>query len=198
MANPSAAPMEVAAPSEPPVWAVPDGWRKETIPFPLEFAPGLAYRGVEELRFPPGFFKAGDAQYWTYAFVWYIASPGPVSVEALEADLVAYFGGLARAVGGADRKDIAAFEFRAVLEGDLAREVTGTADAFDAFEGEQPVHLHLRITPVPCARPGETLLLFRASPRAPAADDPQWQALDALAATVRCEPQPSAPAPASP
>jgi hypothetical protein len=26
-------------------WAVPQGWRTETIPFPLEFAPELKHRG---------------------------------------------------------------------------------------------------------------------------------------------------------
>jgi hypothetical protein len=47
----------------------PEGWRTETIPFPLEFAPELDYEGLEELRFAPGMFKEGSADFWSYAFV---------------------------------------------------------------------------------------------------------------------------------
>ncbi|MEO7733588.1 MAG: hypothetical protein ABIY55_21675, partial [Kofleriaceae bacterium] len=28
-------------------WAVPDGFRSETIPFPLDFAPSVTHQGVE-------------------------------------------------------------------------------------------------------------------------------------------------------
>ena len=52
----------------------PEGWRTETIPFPLEFAPELDYEGVEELRFAPGMFTEGAEDYWTYAFVWWLPS----------------------------------------------------------------------------------------------------------------------------
>src|SRR5688500_2734436 len=48
-------------------WPVPAGWRTETIPFPLGFAPTLPYTGIEELRFAPGMFKAGSDDFWTYA-----------------------------------------------------------------------------------------------------------------------------------
>jgi hypothetical protein len=49
-------PAPVATPVAPPAaWPVPAEWKSEIIPFPLGFAPGLAHRGLEELRFPPGF-----------------------------------------------------------------------------------------------------------------------------------------------
>jgi hypothetical protein len=44
-------------------WPVPEGWKRETIPFPLDFAPGLSFRGVEELRFAPGFFDPAASSY---------------------------------------------------------------------------------------------------------------------------------------
>ncbi|MBZ0233808.1 MAG: hypothetical protein K8M05_15880, partial [Deltaproteobacteria bacterium] len=94
MAATAARPVETP-PSAPPTWVVPEGWRAETIPFPLEFAPSLPYRGVEELRFPKGFFEPEDDWYFSYAFVWYVLAPGPADAEALERDLVAYFRGLA-------------------------------------------------------------------------------------------------------
>ena len=32
----------------------PDEWRKETFKFPLQFAPGIPYEGLENVRFSPG------------------------------------------------------------------------------------------------------------------------------------------------
>ena len=179
-------PVAVEAPAAPPAWTVPVGWKAETIPFPLEFAPGLAYRGVEELRFPPGFFKKGEERYFSYAFLWYVVAPGPADVEVLERDLVAYFEGLARAVGGAERADIAAAKFSAELSGSLASGVSGTVEAFDAFEAEAPVSLRLEAKTVTCAKAGLVAVVFVASPRMRTAGDAVWRELDALVSGLRC------------
>lgn len=58
--NAPAAPSEAQAVAADFTLPIPEGWRTETIPFPLEFAPELSYEGYEELRFSPGMFKAGD------------------------------------------------------------------------------------------------------------------------------------------
>ncbi|MGE0869570.1 MAG: hypothetical protein AB7P03_13475 [Kofleriaceae bacterium] len=83
-------------PTEP--WPVRDGWRSETIPFPLEFAPTLAHRGVEELRFGPGFFDPAAPGYFSYAFVWRTDDPAQLDAAALGGELTAYFRGLIDAV----------------------------------------------------------------------------------------------------
>src|SRR5688500_6206534 len=56
-------------------WSVSPGWRTETIPFPLPFAPELPHRGLVELRFSPGMFKADSEELWTYSFVWWLEGP---------------------------------------------------------------------------------------------------------------------------
>src|SRR5688572_11575898 len=61
-------------------WPALPGWRSETIPFPLDFAPGLKHQGVEEIRFSPGFSKPGDQQFFSYAFIWLI--PATESIDA--------------------------------------------------------------------------------------------------------------------
>ena len=60
--TPSPPPEPTTKPPSP--WPVPTGFRGETIPFPLDFAPGLAHKGVEELRFAPGFVDPAAAGYW--------------------------------------------------------------------------------------------------------------------------------------
>lgn len=170
-----------------PPWDVPEGWRTETIPFPLEFAPGLPYRGVEELRFPKAFLTPEDERYFSYAFVWHIAAPGPADADVLERDLVAYFRGLAVAVGGAERADIAAHPFAAELSGELATgTVSGTVAAFDAFKTQKPVTLELRVWSVPCSSNDERAYVFLASPRPPVEGDRVWRDLEHLGAGFRC------------
>lgn len=77
-------------------WPVPAGFRSETIPFPLDFAPSLAHRGVEHLRFAPSFFDPAAPGYWSYAFVWRLDDPAALAPDALAAELTTYFRGLAR------------------------------------------------------------------------------------------------------
>ena len=86
------------SPPVPFLLPTPDGWRTETIPFPLPFAPDLQYVGLEELRFAPGMFDPESEDSWTYAFVWWLPLGTAIDRETLESDLEAYFRGLTQAV----------------------------------------------------------------------------------------------------
>lgn len=83
-----------SAKSPPATWPVPEGWKEETIPFPLGFAPTIAHRGVEELRFPPGFLKQEDPHAWAYTFVWRLEDRAELDEAQLAGELTAYFRGL--------------------------------------------------------------------------------------------------------
>ncbi len=102
-------------PAVPFTMPVPDGWRTETIPFPLDFAPELPYQGLEELRFAPGMFEDGSDGFWTYAFVWWLPLDTRLDAETLASDLESYFRGLTRAVSEAREFDPGAPEFKAAL-----------------------------------------------------------------------------------
>jgi hypothetical protein len=137
-------PSAPAPPAEPSTrltqpWSVPEGFRGETIPFPLEFAPGLAHRGVEELRFAPGFFDPAAPGYWSYAFVWRTEDAAALDAGALGAELTVYFRGLIDAVDSAKQiTDRDAIVARATPAG--AR-FTLAAHVFDAFKTRQPLDL---------------------------------------------------------
>jgi len=187
-ADPIAAPS--ATPSQP--WPTPAGFRSETIPFPLDFAPQLAHRGVEELRFAPGFFDPAAPGYWSYAFVWRTEDPAALDAAAVGAELTAYFRGLIAAVDEAgqitNKDSIVAIVARGTAAG--AR-VTVTAHVFDAFKTKLPLDLVGWAERRACG--GGALWRFVLAPAASS----QRPALDALAAEATCD-QPLPPPPPSP
>ena len=122
------------------VWTTPAGWKSETIPFPLDFAPSLAHRGVEELRFAPGFFEPDQPGYWSYAFTWRTEDPANLDAAALGAELTAYFQGLI-AVVDEQRRITARDEIVARAEPDGPGKFRLTAHVFDAFKTAAPLDL---------------------------------------------------------
>lgn len=120
-------------------WELPAGWRSEVIPFPLDFAPSLAHRGFEEIRFAPGMFDPAAPGYWSYAFVWRTDDEAVLDETALGNELTLYFRGLIAAVD--EKQRITARDqivARAVRDGDRFKL---TAHIFDAFKTAQPVNL---------------------------------------------------------
>jgi hypothetical protein len=84
----------------PESWPVPQGWKHELIAFPLDFAPQLPHRGVEEIRFPPGFLDQKSPNHWSYAFVWRLDNPAVLDANGLAGELTTYFRGLCVEVDG--------------------------------------------------------------------------------------------------
>jgi hypothetical protein len=84
---------------EPPYQVpTPTGWAKETIALPPAFAPDMKWKGVEELRFAPGMFKADAPDFISYALLFWLPDGAEVDAQAMERELLAYFRGLAVAV----------------------------------------------------------------------------------------------------
>jgi hypothetical protein len=178
-----------AAPSGPPSWPTPEGWRAEQIPFPLKFAPDLAYRGVEELRFAPRFFKPDAETYFTYSFAFVIDPDArgvvPFAVDRFAGDLRGYFTGLMAAVTGAPA-DPTAHDAHVVATGDR---FTGTVRTFDGFSAKRtggaarPLRLHLAGETFRCG--ARRVIVASLSPRAPS--DAIWPALAAQRGAFRCD-----------
>src|SRR5689334_9492619 len=51
---------------------IPENWGIERFSIPISFAPTIPYKGVEDIRFTPGWGKAGSEEYWTYSFLWWL------------------------------------------------------------------------------------------------------------------------------
>jgi hypothetical protein len=135
-----------ARPDQP--WEVPAGFRSETIPFPLDFAPGIAHKGFEELRFEPGFADPALPGYWSYAFVWRTEDPAELDAAALGAELTVYFRGLIDAVDRDQQiKDRDAIQVKATADGTRFKLA---ARVYDVFKTQRPVDLVGWAQRVPC------------------------------------------------
>jgi len=163
-------------------WPVPAQWRREAFAFPLDFAPDIAYRGTEEIRFMPDFFDPKATTYWSYAFAWIVDAHVPIDSASLERDLVRYFKGLSHAVG--DEKyhfDPNGFRASLTASGDDAE---GTVDTFDPFTTGRALTLNVVIRQRWCAAAGLRAVVIAASPRPKG--DATWRALEAAQSAFEC------------
>ena len=173
-------------------WPVPKGWAKETIPFPLGFAPEVPYKGTEEIRFSPGMFEPKAPGYWTYAFVWWLEGDSDVGAQALSAQMTRYFSGLCRAVGGAKFKfDPARYQVQltpakgqVVADGHGVTRLTGTADLYDAFATGKELRLNLEVHTWDCPQSHRRVVRILASPQALTGEE--TKALRDCAAAFHC------------
>lgn len=163
---------------------VPDGWRTETLFFPLEFAPDLPYSGLEELRFAPGMFQEGAEDFWSYAFVWWVGSEEPTGEAALAAHLESYFRGLSTAVGETREVDVSGARFAAEIHPAESGGFAGTAETFDPFTTHDQIVLRLRGWVRPCPSHGRQAVLFELSPQQ--YGHPIWTELDSIGRGFRC------------
>ena len=167
----------------------PAGWRTETLAFPLEFAPQLFDRGLEELRFAPGMFEQGSEDFWTYAFVWWLPVGSEIEANRLAADLGTYFSGLARAVAKGKNLTIddAVFEVEmvAVEGGTTGWDFEGMAEILDTFVTAETVVLNIRAKFVLCVSQHHGALLFELSPQS--LDHGVWQTLGQIRDGFRCD-----------
>lgn len=171
------------------VWPVPEGWKAETIPFPLDFAPDVHHSGVEELRFSPGFANPDAPDNWTYAFAWILKDDATFTEATLAEELTAYFKGLSIAVGSKkfdfDPKHFAArFQARPAASDSMAREYTGTVETYDCFRTGKPITLHLLVRTIPCQRGIQRAVLVATSRLKD--EDKVWPGLKHLLDDFKC------------
>lgn len=178
-----------SAPAQaPPPWPYPEGWKPETIPFPLDFAPRIRHSGFEVLRFAPAFFSPTAPGYFSYVFVWWLKDAKPIPAAALAAELNQYYEGLCSAVG---KKKFALdpSRYRVQLAAEestlpLWTAASGQAELYDAFTTGQPLSLRLHTYQRDCPQSGYRAVLVLASPQPESA--PIWAELRARAEAFSC------------
>jgi hypothetical protein len=75
-------------------FAAPKNWAVEKIPFPIEFAPRIPYKGFEDLRFTPGWEHTTSDEHWSYIFLWWLDGKIDTDSAILKKHLEDYYSGL--------------------------------------------------------------------------------------------------------
>ena len=73
-------------------------WAGERIKLPPTFAPKLGLKGIEEILFAPGMFKADEKNFFTYVFLFALERKPELTAEVLRKELLAYYIGLSKNV----------------------------------------------------------------------------------------------------
>ncbi|QIH31596.1 MULTISPECIES: hypothetical protein [Sphingobacterium] len=180
---------------DPVAWKAPydlslDGWGIERFPIPIDFAPKIPYKGVEDVRFTSGWNKPESDEYWSYAFLWYIEGQQVPNSKTIEANLSMYFDGLVnrniekRALPKElIKKTKTKFKKLAEPEGEDESTFTGTIQMVD-YMGKQPITLHSTVHVRKCPGTDHTIIFHQFSPQERSA--PVWSKLDGLWHTFHC------------
>ncbi|MFL5740618.1 MAG: hypothetical protein ACJ75B_10405 [Flavisolibacter sp.] len=168
---------------------IPKGWNTERFSLPAEFAPGMDFKGVEELRFPSGWGDSTSAEYWSYAYLWWLNGNEPVTEESLKTNFQALYTGL---VGRNIISRQIPLDKQVATKVTVRKIKTSTGD-MQTLEGEsqmldymtqKPMVLHLLIHVKDCSKENHTAIFVEVSPKLHT--HPVWKELEQLNQSFRC------------
>jgi hypothetical protein len=167
----------------------PDGWGVERFSFPIDFAPQIPYKGIEDVRFTPGWGDDKSEEYWSYCFLWWLNSDAKIDAASLQEYLNAYYSGLiARNI---ERRKIpkeklfstvASIKKIKTQDGD-EETYSGTINMLDYMK-QQPMVLNAIIHKRICASQNHITLFLEISPQP--ATHVIWQKMNTIFAEFKC------------
>ena len=162
---------------------VPAGWSREVFTLPPDFAKQIKFKGVEELRFFPGWGDEKTEDYWSYAFLWWLEGNQDIDASVLQDNLKILYSGLIErniVQRRIPKEKLFPVEVKIhnikTTAGDL-KTFEGTVHMLDYMQ-QAPMILNLRIHIRDCIDKSHTSILLEISPKS--FDHPNWQQLDKL------------------
>lgn len=184
---------------DPVAWKAPytlslDGWGIERFPIPIDFAPNIPYKGVEDVRFTTGWSKPESDEYWSYAFLWYVEGSQILDAKTIENNLSLYFDGLVnrniekRALPKElIKKTKAKFQKLTKPQGEDESTFTGTIQMVD-YMGKRPITLQATVHLKKCPGNDHSIIFHQFSPQKRTA--PVWTRLNQLWNNFQCSDKP--------
>jgi len=167
----------------------PEGWGVERFLIPIEFAPSIPYKGVEDIRFTPGWGNVKSEEYWSYAFLWYLDEMPVTTAAIIHTNLNAYYTGL---IGrNIERRKIPADKLFPVKS--LAKEVEAEQGDLKTFKGtitmldymeQKPITLNFVVHVKSCPNQTKGFIFYEISPKP--TTDKVWTSLESLWKNFNC------------
>ncbi|PSL34944.1 hypothetical protein [Chitinophaga ginsengisoli] len=160
----------------PETWKAPyylpvEGWGIERFPIPIEFAPTIPYKGVEDIRFTKGWGEANSEEYWSYSFLWYLDGAQKISADVINKNLNAYYDGL---IGrNIEKRNIPAAMVTKTKtqvtklgkpQGSDEATYSGTVSMLD-YMAKKPMVLNCVVHVIKCPGMANTIVLHQLSPQ---------------------------------
>ena len=158
-------------------WETGPGWFGERIKLPPGFSPTMSWKGIEEIRFAPGMFKADQPDFFSYALVFSLEPDADVSPSGLRKQILLYYQGLSSQVSAGKGRKVNISKFAIDLK--PAKDLSGFAPKqakgstaylatlkwIEPFATGKPQDLHLEIHAWKDKTRKRTYLFFCASPQ---------------------------------
>src|SRR5579862_338092 len=168
-----------------PVYNLPSpaGWGIERFSFPIDFAKQIPYKGIEDVRFTPGWGDNTNAEYWSYCFLWWINADAKIDAASLQEDLKAYYAGLiARNIGPRKIPKEKLFPATVTIKKTMTlagddETFTGSINMLDYMK-QQPMVLQAIIHKRLCNPQNHIALFFEISPQS--ATHAVWQKMNTI------------------
>jgi hypothetical protein len=168
----------------------PKDWGLERFMVPISFAPQILYKGVEDIRFTPGWAKVKSDEYWSYTFLWYLDGTVKTNKKIIAENLKAYYTGLftvnsdsAKVSAWKSKPVNTAFKKVQAAKGDV-KTFTGTIEMIDYMQ-QQPITLNCRAHLKYCKDEDKTILFYELSPQP--YTHTVWTSLNQLWLDFRCK-----------
>jgi hypothetical protein len=167
---------------------IPKGWTIERFLIPISFAPQIPYKGVEDIRFTPGWGKVLSEEYWSYAFLWYLEGDVNIDCQILDSNLKAYYTGLIASNGSniPGEKIIPVMTSFKEVQNDTGdfKTYTGTIKMVDYME-QKPIILNCKAHLKSCPGENKTFIFYELSPKP--LSHYIWLSLDKLWLDFKCK-----------
>lgn len=166
-----------------------DGWGIERFLIPIEFAPGIKYSGVEDVRFTKGWGEVTSNEYWSYAFLWYLDGKPVINQQDIEKNLAMYYDGLIgqnvepRKIPRELVKPVKVTVKKIPTQNGDQSTYTGTIQMLDYMQ-QKPMTLNCIVHQKLCNGQNKTFVFHEISPRP--LTDPVWTSLKKLWTDFDC------------
>lgn len=170
---------------------LPEKWTFERFLIPISFAPEIAYKGVEDIRFTSGWGKKDSEEYWSYLFLWWLDGSKPeTNATIIAANLKAYYSGLMKVNIDAVKSNIppgkliaeTAFNKTDTAAGDTETYI-GIVKMLD-YMTQQPITLNCIVHIAACTGQNKTVIFYELSPQA--FSHSVWQSFTTLRNGFKC------------
>ena len=174
-------------------------WFGERIALPPKgFAPDLGLKGIEEILFAPGMFKADQPDFFTYVFLFAVEVKPVLTSEVLQKELFTYYAGLSKARLRNPNLDTSKFSvnvrkmkhFEKKPKGSFdVASFTATVNWIEPFATRKFQTLHFELQTFKFAGSPHQYLFVCASPKP--RDKAIWNTLREIRGNVALKPKPS-------